>query len=130
MANCYQRIRILLHNIPDPPFKDRGIPLQFLISLPSPCIVWSKGMSTSVRECECGMRDWGEPKQMPKSSLFGVHLVKRMPSIANVFLKYWLQMDRVRLFTEHSLFKQMLFAAPRLRVHINISLIFACLIRH
>ncbi len=39
-------------------------------------------------------------------------------------------MDSVQLFTEHFLHKRMLFAAPRLHVHINISLISACLIQH
>ncbi len=45
-------------------------------------------------------------------------------------LTYWLQTDSVRLFTEGSLHKQILFAAPRLLVYINISLISTCLIRH
>ncbi len=44
-----------------------------------------KGMSTSVHGCKHGMRDWGEPEQMPKSGSFGVRLVKSTPSIANVF---------------------------------------------
>ncbi len=42
-------------------------------------------MSTSVREYEQGMWDWNEPEQMPKGGLFGVRLVKRIPSIANIF---------------------------------------------
>ncbi len=31
------------------------------------------------------MRDLNEPEQMPKSGLFGIRLVKRIPSIVNVF---------------------------------------------
>ncbi len=54
----------------------------------SACLVWYLsmlwtrlwGMSTFVRAW-----DWGEPERMPKSGLFGVRLVKSMPSIANVF---------------------------------------------
>ncbi len=41
-------------------------------------------MSTSVCEHERDMQDWGKPEQMPKSGLFSVCLVKRMPSIANI----------------------------------------------
>ncbi len=42
-------------------------------------------MFTSVHECERGMRDSGEPKQMPKSGLFGIRQVEHMASIANIF---------------------------------------------
>ncbi len=45
-------------------------------------------------------------------------------------LKYRLQTDSVRLFPERSPHKRMLFSAPRLHVHINISLIFAHLMWH
>ncbi len=89
------------------------------------------GMSTSVCECEWGMWDWGKPEQMSKSGLFGIRLVKHTPSIADVFsLKYRLEVDSIRLFTEHSSHKRMLFAALLLHVHINISLISTCIIRH
>ncbi len=44
-----------------------------------------KDMSTSVGECEWGMQDWSEPERMPKSDLFGVCLVKHMPSIVYIF---------------------------------------------
>ncbi len=88
-------------------------------------------MSTSVRECERGIRDWGEPERMPKSGLYGICLVKWTPSTANVLsLKYRLQTDSIWLFTKRSPHKQMLFAAPRLHIHINISPISACLIWH
>ncbi len=42
-------------------------------------------MPTSVCEHKWGMRDWGEPEKMPKSGLFGICLVKHMPSIGNIF---------------------------------------------
>ncbi len=88
-------------------------------------------MSTSVCKCERDMQNWGEPEQMPKSGLFGVCLVKHTSALRTYFsLKYRLQTDSIRLFTEYSPHKQMLFAALRLHDHINISLIFACLIRH
>ncbi len=45
-------------------------------------------------------------------------------------LKYRLQTDSIRLFTERSPHKRMLFTAPWIHVHINISLNFASLIRH
>ncbi len=45
-------------------------------------------------------------------------------------LKYQLQTDSVRLFTEHSPHKRMRFTAPWLHIHINISLISTCLIQH
>ncbi len=38
-------------------------------------------------------------------------------------------MDSIHWFTKHSPQERMLFAPPRLRVHINISVISACLIR-
>ncbi len=44
-----------------------------------------KGVYTYVCEREQGMWDWGEPKRMTKSGLFGIRLVKHMPSIASVF---------------------------------------------
>ncbi len=77
------------------------------------------------------MRDWGEPKWMPKSGSFGVRLVKRTPIIANVFFFEVPTSNRwVRLFTEHSPHKRMLFVAPRLHVHTKIFLIFTSLVRH
>ncbi len=45
-------------------------------------------------------------------------------------LKYQLQTDSVWLFAECLPHKWMLFAAPRLHVHINITLIYACFIQH
>ncbi len=44
-------------------------------------------------------------------------------------LKYQFQTDSIWLFIEHSPQKRIMFAAPRLHVHINISLIPSCLIR-
>ncbi len=101
---------------------DRGQPLD------------SKAGSTSVRECEHerGMQTKANPNECPicaKSGLFGIRLVKRMPSIVNVFFfEVPTQMESIQLFTKCPPHKRILFAAPWLHVHINISLIPMCLI--
>ncbi len=105
--------------------------LTFAVSSQIFCFNCSKSMSTSVCECEWGMRDWGKLERIPKSGLFGIRLVKRTSSNANVFcFEVPVLKDSVWLFTERFLRKQMLFAAPRLPIQINISLISACLTRH
>ncbi len=50
--------------------------------------VYSRPKAMSISVQEQGMWDWSEPEQMPKSGLFGVCLVKKIPSIANVFF-FW-----------------------------------------
>ncbi len=50
------------------------------------------------------------------------------PALRTYFFEDWLQTDTIQLFTECSLHKRMLFLAPRLHVHINISHISSCLI--
>ncbi len=65
-----------------------------------------------------------------KSGLFGIRLDIHLGLPTYFSLKYWLQMNSVRLFTKCSPHKQMLFPAPWLHIHINISFISARLIRH
>ncbi len=59
------------------------------LDLQKPCVNLDchkpQSMSTYVRKCEWGMRDRDIPERLPKNGLFGVRLVKRMSSIANIF---------------------------------------------
>ncbi len=56
------------------------------------CACTCKGASTSVREREQGMRDWGECERMPKSCLFSVRHTSERASIPLVtrWLYEWL----------------------------------------
>ncbi len=64
-----------------------------------------------------------------KSGLFGIRLIKHTPSIVNIFF-FEVPTPKRKCSAVHqrSPYKRMLFAAPWLQVHINISLISARLI--